>query len=206
MTEEYIKKPHTTIFTGQTGCEKTHLVLDLIKKKYKKHFDNIIVISPTIWINSTYHTRDWIKNDDRVWLTEPKDNLYQWVGKLSQLLSSLKTLFIIDDIIANKDLDKRRQPLLELSISGRHRGQYLWLLTQYYLGIPKKLREQAKVIFVWYLKERVDLKMIHDENDVLTDDQLVAARNFWKKLKHACLYIQNKFSRGFKLLNYVWGA
>ena len=41
---------------------------------------------------------------------------------LSELLRFLEVLFIIDDIIANKELDKRRQPLLELSISGRHQG------------------------------------------------------------------------------------
>ena len=42
---------------------------------------------------------------------------------------------------------------------------------------------------MWYPKERGDLKMTHDENDVLTDDELVVARNFLKKSKHAWLYI-----------------
>ena len=50
--------------------------------------------------------------------------------------------------ITNKDLDKRRQTLLELSILGRHQGHYLWLLIQSYFGIPKKLRRQAKAVFV----------------------------------------------------------
>ena len=54
----------------------------------------------------------------------------------------------------------------------------LWLLTQSYKGIPKKLREQAKAIVVWYPKARIDLKMIH-ENDVLTDNKLVVARDFF---------------------------
>ena len=45
---DYIKGPHTTIFTGQTECRKTHLVLDLIEEEYKKHFDYIIIICPTI--------------------------------------------------------------------------------------------------------------------------------------------------------------
>ena len=45
---DYIKKPHTTIFTGPTGCGKTHLVLDLIEKEYNKHFDYIIIICPTL--------------------------------------------------------------------------------------------------------------------------------------------------------------
>ena len=36
-------------------------------------------------------------------------------------------------------------------------------------------------------KKRGDLKMIHDENDVLTDDELVVDRNFLKKSRHTCL-------------------
>ena len=47
----------------------------------------------------------------------------------------------------------------------------------------KKLREQAKAIYVWYPKARIDLKMIHDENDALTDGELVVVRDFFKKLK-----------------------
>ena len=117
------------------------------------------------------------------------------------MLRFLEILFIIDDIIANESLDKRRQPLLELSISGRYRGHYLWLLTQSYSAVPKNLRRQAKAIFVWYPKERGGLKMIHNENDVLTDDELVVVRGLLKKSKHACLYIRNEFPRGFKLLN-----
>ena len=96
---------------------------------------------------------------------DPKDGLYQWIKKLSELL-----LFIIDNIITNESLDKRRQPLLELSISSRRWSHYLWLVTQSSTAIPKKLKRQAKTIFVWYPKERGDLKMIHDENDVVTDD------------------------------------
>ena len=163
-------------------------------------FDYIIIICPTLRWNKTYHSKDWIKNDDKVWLIEPKDKLYQWIEKLSHLLARSETLFIIDDIIADESLDKRRQSLLELAISGRHRDHYLWLLTQSYSAIPKNLRRQAKAIFVWYPKERADLKMIHDENNVLTDDELVVVRDFLKKLKHACLYIRNEHPRGFKVL------
>ena len=43
--------------------------------------------------------------------------------------------------------------------------------------------------------------MIYEENDVLTDDELVAAREFLKSEKYGCLYIQNEFPCGFKLLN-----
>ena len=190
------------MFIGQTGSGKTHLVLELIEKEYSKHFDYIIIICPTLRENNeTYHAKEWIKNDDKVWLVDPKENLYEWIKKLSENLRFLEVLFIIDDIIANKELDKRRKPLLELSISGRHRGHYLWLLTQSYTAIPKNLRKQVKTIFVWYLKERGDLKAIHGENDVLTDEELVAARGLLKEPRYGCLCIRNEYPRGFSVLN-----
>ena len=64
---EYIKKPHTAIFIGQTGCGKTHLVLGLIEKEYNKHFDYTIIICPTLRENDkNYHAIKTIKNDDNV--------------------------------------------------------------------------------------------------------------------------------------------
>ena len=126
------------------GCGKTHLFLELIEKEYNKHFDYIVIICPALRENDIYHAKEWIKNDDNVWLVDPKDNLYHFIKKLSELLQFFEVLVIIDDIIANENLDKRRQPLLELSISGRHRGHYLWLLTHSYSAIPKNLRRQQR--------------------------------------------------------------
>ena len=45
--------------------------------------------------------------------------------------------------------------------------------------------------------------MIHHENNVLVDDELVIIRDFLRTSKHACLYIRNEHPRGFKLLNHV---
>ena len=45
--------------------------------------------------------------------------------------------------------------------------------------------------------------MIHDENDVLMNNESVVARDFLKKSKHVYLYIQNEFPRVFKLLNHI---
>ena len=122
---------------------------------------------------------------------------------MSELLQFLEVLFIIDDIIVNESLGKRRQFLLKLAISGRHRDQYLWLLTQSYSTIPKNLRRLAKAIFVWYPKERADLKAIHEENDLLADNELVVARGILRESRYGCLYIRNQYPRGFRLLNHV---
>ena len=63
--KEYIKKPRTSIFIGQTGCGKTHLALELIEKEYNTNFDYIIIICPALLENDIYHAKEWIKNDDK---------------------------------------------------------------------------------------------------------------------------------------------
>ena len=35
-------------------------------------------------------------------------------------------------------------------------------------------------MFVWYPKARIDLKIIHEENDVLTDNELIVTTDFLK--------------------------
>ena len=67
MTDS-IKEPRTAIFTGQMKCGKTHFVLDLIEKEYSKHFDYIIIISPTLQYNKKYHSKECIKKDYNIWI------------------------------------------------------------------------------------------------------------------------------------------
>ena len=89
------------------------------------------------------------------------------IEKISKLLAGSKTLFLINDIIADKALDKRRQLLLGQAVLGRHRVHSLWLLTQSNTSVPNNIRRQAKMVYVWYPKNRTDLKFTHEENDVI---------------------------------------
>ena len=67
----------------------------------------------------------------------------------------------------------------------------------------KKFKKISQGHICVVFEGKADLKTIHDENDVLTDDELAIARNFFKKSRHARLYIQIEFPRGFKLLNHI---
>ena len=160
-----MREPHTALFVAPTGVGKTHLALNLLESEYKNHFDFSIIICPTLKHNKTYESQSWVWNDPGVIPMEPGNQLYYLLEKISNLLAGSKTLFLIDDIVADETLDKRHQPLLELTILGRHRAHSLWLLTQSYTAIPKNIRRQAKMLYVWYPKNRTNLKVIHEEND-----------------------------------------
>ena len=45
--------------------------------------------------------------------------------------------------------------------------------------------------------------MMHDEKNVLADDELVVARDLLRKSKHACLYILSEHRRKFKVLRHI---
>ena len=143
-----------------------------------------------------YKSRGWIWNDPEVILEEPGNQLYYLIKKYSNSLAGPATLFLINDIIADETHNKRRQPLLELAISGRHRNHLLGLLTQSYTAVPKNIRRQAKMLYVWYLKNRTDLNTIHEENDVIEmKEELARVKKELKLGKHTCLIMRMEHPR-----------
>ena len=173
--------------------------MSLLETEYINHFDFIVIICPTLRYNSTYKSRSWVWNDPDVISIEPGNQLYYLIEKISNLLAGDKTLFLIDDIIADETLNKRRQPLLELAISGRHRGHSLWLLTQSYTAIPNNIRRQAKMLYVWYPKNRTDLNTIHEENDVIGPEELARVKAQLKRGKHTCLIMRMEHPRDYMI-------
>ena len=141
----------------------------------------------------------FVWNDPDAIPIEPDNNLYYLIEKVSKLLTGSKTLFLIDDIIADEALDKCCQPLLGLAISGRHRGHCLWLLTQSYTATPNNIRRQAKMLCVWYPKNRTDLNTIHEENDVLETEELARIKAQLKWGKHTCLFMRMEHPRAYEI-------
>ena len=159
-----------------------------------------MIICPTLAHNETYKSRGWIWNDPEVIPIELDNNLYYLIEKISKLLAGSETLFLIDDIIADETLDKRRQPLLNLAILGRHKEHSLWLLTQSYTAVPKNIRRQVKMLYVWYPTNRTDLNTIHEENDVIeTKEELARVKAELKLGKHTCLIMRMKHPRAYMI-------
>ena len=195
-----MKELHTALFIAPTGVGKTHLALSLLENEYRNHFDFIVIICPTLRYNSTYKSRSWVWNDPYVIPIKPGNQLYYLIERISNLLTGDKTLFLIDDIIADETLDKCHQYLLELAISGRHRGHSLWLLTQSYTAISNNIRRQAKMLYILYPKNRTDLNIIHKESDVIGPEELarVKAQLKWGKL--TCLIMTMEHPRAYEIL------
>ena len=147
-----------------------------------------------------YKSQGWVWTDPEVIPIEPGNQLYYLIEKISNLLAGSKTLFLIDDIIADEALDKRHQLLLELAISGRYRAHLLWLLTQSYTAVPNNIRRQAKILYVWYPKNRTDLNAIQEENDVIEmQEELARIKKQLKQGKHTCLIMRMEHPRAYEI-------
>ena len=119
------------------------------------------------------------------------------IEKISNLLTGSVTLFLINDIIADEALNKHHQPLLELAISGHHRQHSLWLLTQSYTAVLNNIRRQAKMLYIWYNKNRMDLNTIHQ--DVIEMEELARVKAQLKQGKHTCLIIRMEHPRAYQV-------
>ena len=114
----------------------------LDRKKYRKHFNCIIIICPALQWNKTYRTKDCTRHDYNVWLMKRQAVLMN--RDIFTIVSTFRifTIFfhtdiftIIHDIIGDEKIDNRRQSLLELAISSWRSNHCLWLLTQSYSDI-----------------------------------------------------------------------
>ena len=173
--------------------------MSLLETEYRNHFDFIVIICPTLRYNSTYKNQSWVWNDPDVIPIEPGNQLYYLIEKISNLLAGDKTLFLIDDIIADETLDKCRQPLLELARLERHRGHSLWLLIQSYTAVLNNIRRQAKMLYVWYPKNRMDLNTIHKENDIIGPEELARVKAQLKWGKHTCSIMRMEHPRAYMI-------
>ena len=102
-----MKEPHTALFIASTVVGKIYMALDLLEKEYKESFNFIIIICSKLRYNKTYQLRNWIWTDPYVFLIEPGNHLYDWVEEMGKLFAGFKTLFLIDDIIADETLIKK---------------------------------------------------------------------------------------------------
>ena len=195
----FMKELYTALFVAPTGVGKMHLALSQLENEYRNHFNFIVIICPTPEQNETYKSRGWVWNDHEVIPIEPGNQLYYWIENVSKLLAGDKTLFLIDDIIADEALDKHHRPLLELATSARHRQLSLQLLTQSYTAVPYNIRRQAKMLYIWYPKNRTDLKIIHEENDVIEMEELARVKAQLKQGKHTCLIMRMEHPRAYTI-------
>ena len=121
-----------------------------------------------------------------------------WLKLVSFLFEGTKTLIILDDCAATKDVKKRTGQLVNLAFSARHIGISVWVLTQKITGITASFRENVAFIVLFYTPSAKTTKAIFD--DYAGEMSHEEYRNLIKKLK------VHKFSYLVMALRYPYGV
>ena len=71
------------------------------------------------------------------------------------------------------------------------------VVNQSYTAVPNNIRRQAKMLYVWYPKNGMDLNTIHEENDVIGPEELARVKAQLKRGKHTCLIMRMELKRAY---------
>ena len=173
----------TSIIIGRTGSGKSQLLLNLMtrseffgkSKKYPKgYFNQIHVFSPTAKSDDIYenlelgdeflHTKLSTSELGTIMEKQKKDVTEKGSDKADRVC------IIFDDILGNiKFLNSHE--FSETIIANRHYNFTVFILTQSYKHIPRKVRNQARYLFYFAGSE--------NENMILAED--IAPPRFTKK-------------------------
>ena len=55
------------------------------------------------------------------------------------------------------------------------------------------------MLYVWYPKNRMDINVIHEENDIIETEELVNVKKQLKLGKHTCLIMRVKHPRACEI-------
>ena len=102
-------------------------------------------------------------------MCDHEGKLNEWIRLFKGVLKAHQTLFIIYDCSAEGEINKKRAALSELAFSGHHRNHSLWVLTQKYNSVSKDVREQIKLLCLFFTKDRDSFDDCLKENDVIPD-------------------------------------
>ena len=137
--------PGTMCVIGSTGSGKTTIVGTLLKKStmLKNYFDKIYIfcLSPCTTLIDNVPQID----EDNVFTEDNPDKLAELYETQKRALKTIgfkrcpHILFILDDIVQSRDFMKS-QILTDIFFGGTHSKVSLWLLSQNYMSIPRRLR------------------------------------------------------------------
>lgn len=200
MIDEHMSMFHTTVFLGNQGSGKTSLMLQLLKKIYKKCFNRILVVMPPTSRNS-------IKNS--IFDKLPKGQIYDELTPetMNDIYEKVKinsekneyTLIIFDDVQKNLRNYEVMLSFQSLVANQRHLKVCSWVLIQNYFKIDPTIRELINNLIVFKVKKK-QFEKIFDECIETHADKFVELLKFVydDPTKHQFMFINIKSQKIYK--------
>ena len=152
--KKYIMPPPGTMcVVGSTGSGKTTIIGNLLKERnmLRDYFDKVYIFCLSPCTTLVDHVPQ-ISEDD-MFLDDDPDKLEELYDKQKASLKTLgfkrtpHVLFILDDIVQSHKF-MNSKVLTDIFFGGTHSKCSLWLLSQNYMSIPRRLRMNCHALIL----------------------------------------------------------
>ncbi len=189
--------PGTTIFCGRTGSGKTTIVCRLLKddNKLKDYFDEIYIFCLSPCFDIIEHCG---VDEANMYTDDNPDELAKIYEKNKSIVKEYgfdkakHILFILDDIVqSNKFMNSK--VLRDVFFGGTHAKCSLWLLTQHYKSVPKRLRMNSHAMICCHGLNKQEIESLAEEYmpPSLTKDEFKEVVNYALKDAYSFLFINS---------------
>lgn len=198
LTREHLNKFNTTLLLGTQGSGKTSLLVNMVKKLYKKVFHKVFVFMPETSRSSLKPNIFDVLGEDQLFEElngETISHVYEQVKKLSA--EGKHTLIIYDDV--QKSLKDKfvLNSLKNIIANQRHLHVVNLILCQNFFALHKSLREIVNNVILFKLgKSQAD--KIFNELIELHKDKFDEIRSLVFDEKYNWLFINLATQRIYK--------
>ena len=113
--------PFSALIVGPTNSGKTQFLVNQLLGPFKGKFDFIVLICPTFAYNRTLYR--FSERDPRLYVIICKQyQVEDWLKVVSFCFEGARTLLVLDDCAASKDVKGRTGEMVDLTFSARHFG------------------------------------------------------------------------------------
>ena len=150
---EYLNKSNTTLFIGRPGSGKTSLLINFVKKFYRKQFHHFYVFMP-------YSSRQSIKNnifdknlpEDKLFEELNEDNIADVYNRIrASSDEGQRSLVIYDDVQKSLKNPRVLQSLKNMIANQRHLKLVNLIMLQNFFALDKSVREIVSNIVMFNL-------------------------------------------------------
>ena len=164
LTKDFLNKSNTTLFIGRQGSGKTSLMINIVKKLYKKCFHFVYIFMPHSSRKSLNNNIfDKHLKEDQIYEELNEQNINELYSKLkNNSEDGYRSLVIFDDVQKALKDHKILQSLKNIIANQRHLKVCNIILLQNYYALDKSLRELANNIIMFKLNKSQTEKIFNE--------------------------------------------
>jgi len=164
LSRDFLNKSNTTIYIGRQGSGKTSLMINIVKKLYKKCFHFVYVFMPHSSRKSLHNNIfDKYLKEDQIYEELNEQNINELYTKLkNNSEDGYRSLVIFDDVQKALKDHTVLKSLKNIIANQRHLKVCNIILLQNYYSLDKSLRELANNIIMFKLNKSQTEKIFNE--------------------------------------------